>query len=66
METDCHDILVINSLIERVTACMGHFKRKSIFKHAQNDSNLYPACTKSHQGICSQLIHSVISTDSVS
>ena len=64
METDCHD--VINSLIERVTAYMGHIKRKSIFKYARNDSNLYRACTKFHQGICSQLIHSIISTDSVS
>ena len=37
---------------------------KGVFKHAQNALILiHPAHTQSHPGICSPLVHSIVSTD---
>ena len=46
---------------------MGSAKQKGIFEQAQNAQNtdLSRACAKSHPGICSPAIHSVVSSESV-
>ena len=42
---------------------MSHVKRKSVFQHAQFQMSC--ACAKYHPGLCSPLIHFVVSNDSV-
>ena len=46
---------------------LGLTKRKGVFVHAQNAQiQSSRACAKPHPGICSALIHSIVSNDSVS
>ena len=46
---------------------MGRTTRKYVFEHAENawDSDSSNACAKSPPSICSALIHSIMSDDSV-
>ena len=44
---------------------MGHAKWKGVFEHVQNTHiQIHPLYAQSHPGICSPLIHSIVSNDS--